>query len=126
MMAKLPTLEEMGEETAKWALDNVLHNGKTIREWAAIIRDLNSCDDAISREAAVHACTNGWNKDYKEIMADIRALPPVQPKQSEGHWIDVQGLFFCSECDNGFGEVFHWNYCPNCGAKMKEDNNGTA
>lgn len=64
-------------------MDNVLHEGKTIREWAAIIRDLDSCDDAISREAAVHACTNGWNKDYKEIMADIRALPPVHPKQTE-------------------------------------------
>ena len=35
------------------------------------------CDDAISRQAAIDACLNGWNKDYKEIVKEIRALPPV-------------------------------------------------
>lgn len=42
--------------------------------------------DCISRQAAIDACLNGWNKDYKEIVADIKALPPVEQKQG---WIPV-------------------------------------
>lgn len=34
--------------------------------------------DLIERQAAIDACLNGWNKDYNEIVADIRALPPVK------------------------------------------------
>ena len=48
------------------------------------IIEIESCGDAISRQAAIDACLNGWNKDYKEILADIRALPPVEQKQG---WI---------------------------------------
>lgn len=47
------------------------------------------CDDAISRQAAIDACLNGWNKDYKEIVKEIRALPPVTPAEK---------VEFCDDC----------------------------
>ena len=39
-------------------------------------------------------------------------------EQRTGHWQDLTGLFFCSECDGGFAKP--WRYCPSCGAKMEE------
>lgn len=45
-------------------------------------KDINvPATDAISRQAAIDACLNGWNKDYKEIVKDIRTLPPVKPQE---------------------------------------------
>ena len=43
-------------------------------------------------------------------------------KQSEGEWILVQErdcYYTCSNCKGGF-KGYKFNYCPNCGAKMKE------
>lgn len=45
------------------------------------------CDDAISREEAIEACLNGWNKGFNEIAEDIRNLPSVSPQQKVGEWI---------------------------------------
>ena len=39
--------------------------------------------DLIDRQAAIYACLNGWNKDFKEIMEDIKKLPPVKPEPCE-------------------------------------------
>ena len=51
---------------------------------------------------AIDACLSGWNKDYKEIVEEIRTLPPVTPKcKSEDVAIAFQlGLAF------GFGEKY--------------------
>ena len=76
--------------------------------------------DAISRQAAIEKIHwLGLDHDTA-IKCDlaIRALSPVTPKQRTGHWQDLTGLFFCSECDGGFAKP--WRYCPNCGAKMEE------
>ena len=47
-------------------------------------------------------------------------------KQGEGEWLCIYLNKFehlskhkCSEC--GFVNTTRYNYCPNCGAKMKED-----
>ena len=77
--------------------------------------------DLIDRQAAIDACLNGWNKDYKEIVADIKALPPVEQKQGKWkkEWYgDTYGCYeyVCSKC--GCGEDMDFDYCPNCGAKM--------
>ena len=41
----------------------------------------------------------------------------------EGHWIEVDNGYICSECDiiRAKGTTGKYNYCPNCGAKMKRE-----
>lgn len=51
-------------------------------------KDINvPATDAISRQAAIDACLNGWNKDYKEIVEEIRTLPPVTPQPKTGQGV---------------------------------------
>lgn len=49
IMAKFPTYEEMGKKVAEKALDEFLHDGKSIREWMQII----ASEDAISRQVVL-------------------------------------------------------------------------
>ena len=56
-----------------------------------------------------------WNAKYKGVM------PPVQPSR-KGHWITDTGVtepYVCSECGM-FHNGKNRNYCPNCGACMRE------
>ena len=126
-MAKFPTYEEMAKNVAEKALDEILYQGKSIREWMKIIIEQEPCDDAISRQATVE-----FLEKHAETYEDVRVkmgfkasaslinnrnnLPPVQPKPKTGHWIDGK----CSGC--GCGSMLGLcieNYCPNCGAKME-------
>lgn len=46
-------------------------------------------------------------------------------KQKEGEWVEHWSKVFeclypvCSCCNNRSSQDRKWNYCPNCGAKMK-------
>ncbi len=66
--------------------------------------------------------------DYENFVKAIIAAPTVEAEPvRHGRWIQVDGTKCkCSECEvitliaqypNG-----NKNYCPNCGAKMNEDN----
>ena len=82
--------------------------------------------DTISRQEAIDAldCINGT----EEVL---RSLPSVQPEPKTGKWIgtefdgyaDGNPVFYewqCSECGCIFeDEEPTYNFCPNCGAKMK-------
>lgn len=91
------------------------------------------CDDAISRESVIE-----WLKDKDIIKTknqeenakrELAELPSVQPTRPTGRWINLEntkykgqvlpfwGRYGCSKC-GGHGEGT-FNYCPNCGAKMK-------
>ena len=50
-------------------------------------------DDVISRQAAIDACLNGWNKDYKEIVKEIRVLPSVTPAEKQEPCDDAKKYF---------------------------------
>ena len=66
---------------------------------------------------------NITEKDVSESMDKIRELPKVTLQEpNKGHWITkphVFGVAYCSEC--GFElKIDNTNFCPNCGADMRE------
>ena len=53
----------------------------------------------------------------------LRMAIEALENQKIGYWINVDyGYYECSEC--GRYEMSNPNYCSNCGAKMKGENNG--
>ena len=94
----------------------------------------NTCEDAISREAAIRAIealqrpimreeSNYYQFKFSgmsEALGAVENLPSVTPQQKTGRWIFDEILdkhYYCSECKS-MG-VDYWDYCPNCGAKME-------
>ena len=73
------------------------------------------CEDAVSREAAIDAALSAFSRGLL-ASPDIRKLPSVTPERKKGKWIDDH----CSECGC---YVYHGdvrNFCPMCGADMRE------
>lgn len=66
-------------------------------------------------------------RDRNRIIHQVRELTPtIEPERKKGKWIEhnphTWGLgivFECSECGEKI-ECEPSNYCPNCGASMKE------
>ena len=102
------------------------------------------CEDAISRQAVIYglaviAKAKARSDAQKSLMGRsmffVEHMPPVQPIRPRGHWIDPQqddGMsdpikyqVRCSNCgwdidpQTWYEEIAH-NYCPNCGADMRE------
>ena len=107
-------------------------------------------DDLISREQAINTIVtdmvvDGWEtmKSYEEgkrgknayldgisdALAVLKDLPSAQPERKTGHWIKTARwgkVYYCDQCRNyldfdgvnaGRGST---NFCPNCGADMRE------
>ena len=58
------------------------------------------------------------------IIADIEAMPTVEPQRIKGRWINVTKtggaeLWKCSEC--GELELENSYFCPNCGSDNRGD-----
>ena len=102
--------------------------------------------DLIERQDAIDAikkCRNGsdmpdmWYDGMSCALRCLYKLPSAQPERKRGRWIygeDNLGTgrdgWFCSECghfemwdysaDMKSAELNLPNYCPNCGADMRE------
>ena len=105
-------------------MDNLISRKQTIDAWKEDFKGfVNSLD--MPRD------------DYKGIMEYINELPSAQPERKKGKWIkipeflgdDVSGFvdnhFSCSECKkeaeiNPWGFYVLSDFCPNCGADMRE------
>ena len=99
-------------------------------------------DDTISRQAAIDAIDKlmvsiptAGGKDLMDDVNRIRAedisvikrLPSAQPERKRGHWVGIDDepceTWECDKC-GCIQECFDGeqpNYCPNCGADMRED-----
>lgn len=72
-----------------------------------------------------------YEQALEEIRDMIEALPSAQPERIKGHWIDAVipndsgGLpvIVCDKCNTFFPLQFGdgHNFCPHCGADMRED-----
>lgn len=86
---------------------------KQIEEMAKICTD--KCKDCHNSE-----CRESTKSQY--CIAD-KLYNAGYRKQSEGEWEGNGYLLNCSECGNvvNFNNVSRWlyNFCPNCGARMK-------
>lgn len=59
----------------------------------------------------------------------VENLPRVtiNTGRPKGHWIDreVRGFIepYCSVCGTGLDVIYHYKFCPECGADMRGNNN---
>lgn len=81
--------------------------------------------DLIDRRTAIDAVLDrmdvekyGRNAKPEEIQWALEKLPSALPGRKRGQWIDGYKRQTCSLC-KGKG-VRSWNYCPYCGADMRE------
>jgi len=83
--------------------------------------------DLIDRQAAIDAINRAVTKEAARWS--VEELPSAQPERKKGEWIPAFDgkftggayWFSCSNCKRIVPDVRNggWNYCPNCGADMR-------
>lgn len=64
--------------------------------------------------------------DEVDRLVDTMKPADVQPVK-HGKWSQIKILQDgykakeCSACKATFWDLYHWNYCPNCGARMGDE-----
>ena len=79
----------------------------------------------------IHKCQPLFEMN-KALCKRIKALPSVTPAERTGHWINDRNKnnVRCSVCGRGYKDVCatasitSYSYCPNCGARMVEPQEG--
>ena len=92
----------------------------------AVLRKEKIMDDLVNREFAMEKARNKYHlgilsKEKSDLIINfIGGLRTIVPRQ--GHWIEnsVNG-WICSECGYGVNPWNNTKFCPNCGAKMGEE-----
>ncbi len=66
------------------------------------------------------------------IWAMIDHAPTVEPERQKGEWVraldGIDGHVRCSKCFKIYDwdmQAQYYDYCPNCGAKMEGEDDGT-
>lgn len=67
------------------------------------------------------------------VIEMIQDAPTIEPERKKGKWITNSTIINCSVCKHcswtksSFKDlVMSFNYCPNCGADMREDGEANA
>lgn len=119
--------QEPCEDLYKLIIDDsklmLLENART-GERTVIEKHLDTCEDAISRQAVLEPYKYLKDDDVISvwlIKKNIEQQKSVIPIRSKGHWIDMERCQECSECGEiqyGYDSFRH--FCANCGADMRE------
>lgn len=88
----------------------------------------NRDTDTISRQAAYDTLTEYYHHktdmQHKALAEALSRVPP-SPSRPKGRWKTIAFLTTeCSECHAQIHELEYGNFCPNCGADMRQ-NGGT-
>ena len=63
-------------------------------------------------------------KEYRLVSKMIEILenaPTIEPQRKKGKWINCDGgIATCSVCGDRWGVYGVMNFCPNCGAEMRD------
>lgn len=118
-----------------------LHGGEVLRTFNVVLNSLinimsllppanNSeipnSSDTISRQAAIETVMECYdNAELFEVYEEkLRELPPAQPQRIKGKWAlqsdDYHEYYECDQCGIAVGIDDIRNFCPNCGADMRE------
>lgn len=102
-------------------------NGFAQMEKGELMRDLIDRQIAIDAiEPTLKSILQGNSFKAINVIDKIRDLPPAEPKK--GKWLpdntDIRMYYVCSECKQAtqiptYVGGFLYNYCPNCGADMR-------
>lgn len=122
----MTNFEKLKEEIAKMTVEDMLNDDSFYNVLCSRI------SSAYCRrfDASCEACQNAWLKDGVKALIDRQPTADVVPRsESEWDYDEENECFICSNCkssalNNYRGLSVDSNYCPNCGAKMKEDSNG--
>ena len=60
----------------------------------------------------------------RQVMIYMLEHAPTIDPVKHGRWKRADAysnMIICDECGEPFQQKEHWNYCPNCGAKMDEE-----
>lgn len=114
-------LSKIAQKALDNCLDNMLLKGKSIREWIVFIAE--NADDLVSRKSVLKIIE--WaeyeHDPYYSIVDSVKETPSILPERKTGRWIPNRhtDTVLCSVCGKCYGDKYR--YCPNCGAKMEED-----
>ena len=85
----------------------------------------------IERDKAIDACFEGWDNNAHDCADNIRSIHAADVRPvARGKWVqDCDYHFRCSVCGdryvvsngNPLDVANGWNFCPNCGAEMREE-----
>ena len=63
---------------------------------------------------------NNFDTIHAVVKDAVKGVPSIEPR-AKGHWIELPGVIgvaYCSECNYQLTEN-NTNFCPNCGADMR-------
>ena len=90
--------------------------------------------DLIERQAAIdalnkmlHDCFWADDEELDAVITTLNELPSAQPERKNGKWLDgsIPTYAICNVCAYQERYAYENNFCPNCGADMRGDNDGS-
>ena len=62
-----------------------------------------------------------WSRanGIRDAIIEIYDAPTIEVDRPKGEWIDMGSYEVCKNCHE-VKRFPHWNFCPSCGADMRE------
>ena len=89
-------------------------------------KEQEPCEDAIDRKYLTglmftEADLSDAHTCYESIRKIVEEMPSVTPIRPRGCWIDKSPIsFVCDKCNYEVQRYNNTNFCPSCGADMRE------